>query len=150
MSATLIREYALPDVEWLGAVLADLAPLPEQLADRRGHLFREAALTDRAGELHAGRDEYRRIYDEYIGVAEQFRALAETAGSPLAAEFDRVAAGVRRQRDEVFGRWQTFDDLCGLLIEYVQPSAERLKALANKYPPPQSWYEETDDPFAAD
>src|SRR5437588_4919068 len=111
MSATLIREFAARDVERLKAVIADLVTLPEQLADRRKQLFREAAMNDRAKELHAGRDEYRQLHDDYIGAAEKFRALADAAGSPLAVEFERVAEAVRRQRDELFGRWQTLDDL---------------------------------------
>jgi hypothetical protein len=148
MSATLIREFAARDVERLQAVIADLVTLPEQLADRRMQLFRGAALNRRIEELHAGRDEYRRLYDDYIGVAERFRALADTVGSPLAAEFERVAEAVRRQRDELFNRWQTYDDLCEIMIEHIQPSAEQLKKLADKHPPPQSWYDEDFDPFA--
>jgi hypothetical protein len=145
--ATLIREFAKPDVERLTAVLADLQTLPEQLAERRERLFRDAAVNDRAAELHDGREEYRRIYDDYIAAAERFRALAETAGSPLAADFERVAGAVRGLRDALFGRWQTFDDLCELLIEVIRPSAAQLRAYAANHPPPQSWFDETDDPF---
>lgn len=150
MSATLIRDFARRDLDRLTTALADLLALPDQLVARRKQLFRDAAMEARAEELHAGREEYRRIYDDYIGVAERFRALAETAGSPLVADFERVAGAIRGQRDEVFGRWQSFDDLCALLIEVIQPSAEKLKQLAAKYPPPQSWYDETDDPFTPD
>lgn len=148
MSATLIREFAALDAERLKSAIADLVTLPAQLAERRKQLFRGAALNRRIEELHAGRDEYRRSYDDYIGVADRFRALADTVGSPLATEFEKVAEAVRHQRDELFNRWQTYDDLCEIVIEHIQPSAEQLQRLADKYPPPQSWYDEEFDPFA--
>lgn len=150
MSVTLIREFAARDAARLSTVLADLAKLPDQLAERRKQLFRDVAMNRRAAELHEGREEYRRIYDDYIGVAERYQALAEAAGSPLAAEFESVAEAIRQQRDDLFGRWRTLDDLYQVLIKDLTPSAERLKAFAARSPPPQSWFDETDDPFSAD
>jgi len=147
MPSTLIREYAAPDLDRLAAALAGVANLAAHLAERKNLLFRETARSGGAEELHAGRDDYHRIYDDYIAVAERFQALAEAADSPLAADFGRVAGAVREQRDALFGRWGSFDDLCELLIEQIQPSAAQLRALAERSPPPQSWYDETDDPF---
>lgn len=150
MPATLIREFAARDEERLAAVLAGLRDLPEQLAERRKQQFGDAAEGRRLPELHAERDDYRRLYDRYVEAAEQHRELAEAAGSPLAAEFGRVADEVRSQRDELFARWHTLDDLYRIVIELFTPSPERVAYLAAKYPPPQSWYDETDDPFTAE
>ncbi len=86
-------------------------------------------------------------FNGLLGIAEHYQGLAEAADSPLAADFQHVADEIRRQRDELFNRWQTFEDLCQIVIEAVQPTVERLKEIAAKHPPPQSWYDETIDPF---
>src|SRR5437773_2031512 len=144
MAATLIGEYSLVDIARLEAALAELAPLPDQLAERRVKLFRDVAASKRVDELHADREVLRRLYDNHIGIAEGYQTLAEAVGSPLAAEFERIADDVRTQRDELFSKWQTKDDLYRLLIEVIMPSKERRRELAAKYPPPQSWFDATD------
>ena len=147
MPATLMSEFTTRDRERLSTVLTDLRELPEQLAERRKALFRDAAMNDKAEELHAGRDEYRPLYDGYVEVAERFQALAETVGSPLATEFERVAEAVRRQCDDIFARWDSLDGLREMLIEHIQLTNEQLAAYAKRFPAPQSWYDETTDPF---
>ena len=150
MPATLIGEHANLDVERLGVVLADLVQLPEQLTERRERLLHDAGMTSRVEELQAGREEFRKIYDVYLGVIEWYGTLAGSLGSPLATEFERIAEEVRNQREELFGSWITFDDLCKLVIEVIQPSRDRLRAFAASHPPPQSWFDETIDPFTAE
>lgn len=150
MPATLIREFAAQDARRISAVVAELLGLPEQLAARRDRLFREVAADRRVSELHAGREEYQRLYDDYIGSAERFQALAEAAGSPLAADLGRVAHAIREQRDELFRRWRTLDDLYQYIGDSVAIPPEKWPALAAKFAPPQWWYDETADPFVAD
>jgi hypothetical protein len=41
---------------------------------------------------------------------------------------------------------ETPDDLEAKLLECITPSNAELKELAKRYPPPQSWYEETENP----
>lgn len=43
--------------------------------------------------------------------------------------------------------FEPFDDLEAKLLERITPSNAELKELAKRYPPPQSWYEETENPF---
>jgi hypothetical protein len=149
MPATLIREFAARDADRLAAVLAGMRDLPDQLAERRRTMFRDAALRRQVPELHAGRDDYRRLYDGYIESAERSRDLAEAAGSPLAAEFARVADEVRKQRDELFDRWQTLDDLYRIIVDALAIPPDRWPALAAGFRPPDWWYDEAEDPFAA-
>ena len=75
--------------------------------------------------------------------------MAEAAGSPLAVGFHQIADDVRAQRDELFAKWQTKDDLYRLLIELIVPSRERMRELIEMYPAPQSWIDATDNPFEA-
>lgn len=149
MGATLIGEYSFMDVERLESALASLTPLPEQLVERQLKLFRDVAASKRVDELHAGREAFRRLYDNHIGVAEGYHSLAEAAGSPLAVGFHQIADDVRAQRDELFAKWQTKDDLYRLLIELIVPSRERMRELIEMYPAPQSWIDATDNPFEA-
>ena len=148
MPATLIREFAARDADRLAAALAGMRDLPEQLTERRKQMFGDAAEARRLPELHAGRDDYRRLYDHYVGAAEHYAGVAEAAGDPSAADFARVADEVRAQRDDLFGRWQTLDDLYRVVIDLFTPSPERSAYLAAKYPPPASFWDETDDPFS--
>lgn len=147
MTATLLSEFTLRDRERLSTVLTDLRTLPEQLAERRADLFREAATGNKAEELHAGRDEYRQIYDGYVAVAERFRALAEAVESPLADEFEGVAEAVRQQRDDLFGRWVSLDDLCEILIDHIRLSGKELGEFVKRHPAPEAWYDDDFDPF---
>jgi hypothetical protein len=52
-----------------------------------------------------------------------------------------------RQEGERGGRRDTSDEPPHVVIERIPLSAERLKELAKRYPPPLSWYDETDNPF---
>jgi hypothetical protein len=67
-----------------------------------------------------------------------------------ADELARAVDELRRLYDELFPRWQTREDLTGILIDKFSLPNVALIALAEKHPPPQSWYDETDDPFAAE
>ncbi|HXD88781.1 MAG TPA: hypothetical protein VN641_19985 [Urbifossiella sp.] len=149
MPATLIRDFAKNENERLDAALADLATLPEQLVDRREQLFRQAARQKQLRDLHDGRAEYFQVLEAYASIAEQFQALAEAVDSPLLRNFESIAERLREQSQELDRRWRSFDDLCELVVEVVQPSADRLRALAASHPAAESWLNETDDPFSA-
>ena len=148
MGATVLDE--LKDVERLEVALAGLAALPEVLAARKEKLFRDVIASKRVDELHASRDAFRRHFDDRIGIAERYQSIAENSGSLLAVEFAAAADELRSQRDELFAKWQTMDDLYRILIELVTPSRERMRELVEKYPAPQSWIDATDNPFVAD
>ncbi len=49
--------------------------------------------------------------------------------------------------NSLFPRWQTLDDLECILLAPLTPSKEQLDMIVANYPPPQSWFEETIDPF---
>ena len=65
-------------------------------------------------------------------------------------ELARTLSELVQLRDEIFSNWHTADDLARILIEKFSLPAETLRELAAKTPPPQSWFEETTDPFSAD
>jgi hypothetical protein len=45
-------------------------------------------------------------------------------------------------------RWQTLEDVEAMIAsEKIALTEDRLRELAVKYPPPQSWFEETEKPF---
>lgn len=115
---------------------------------------RDAAEHRRLGELHAARDDYHALLNGHLGLLEHYLALAElhrrTVGSnpDWVEELSRAVDELRGLCDELFPRWQTQQDLCQILIEKFSLPAEKLRDLASKHPPPASWLEETDDPFA--
>jgi hypothetical protein len=151
-------------VEW------DTFPFPEPwffhpphfarlLKDRWGQICREAAAERKVEELHAARGSVLSVFDRLIAFHKSYLALLDLQeeltgrnGHPRwpRQELVRATEELVGLRDEIFSRWQTRDDLYQILIEKFTPSAERQKDLAAKYPPPQSWYEETDDPFSAE
>lgn len=158
MSAVMSRDlFRLPDLEDFPGPFAERArTVAGELRERWEGACRDAAEHRKIPELHAAREEYHalleghlRLLEEYLAVAELHRRLF----GPHAArveELRRAVAELRGLRDELFPRWQTVDDLYRLIIEKLTPPAEQLKALAAKYPPPESWLNETDDPFSAD
>jgi hypothetical protein len=152
MSATLIAEFTRPEVRWLEALVPEMLELPARLR-RDWHrlcLTVAEAGPGRIAELHSGRDEYRKVYEGYLETLDGFQGLAEAVGSPLAARFRQAAEQLRQLKDEVFGGWNTQEDLEHKLVAELSIPQEVLRELAAKYPPPQSWYDETGNPFVAD
>lgn len=160
MSGSLVA----PLVQW------DIFPFPEPwffglthsarfLGDRWRRICREAVEQHRVSELHAARDDVFAVFDRliafhksYLGLlALQQEVMGETyhlrwPPEELVRELDELV----KLQGEIFPRWQTQDDLYQLLIDQFTLPADKLDAIAAKHPPPQSWYDETDDPFSAD
>jgi len=150
MSATVLNDVAAAETERLEAARAEMMKLPEELATQTQKLFRDVIKSKRVDELHASRDKLLQLYDDHIAIAERNLSRAENFGSLLASDFAALGDGIRVQRDVLFAKWQSKDDLYRILIELVTPSEERMKELVKKYPPPQSWFDATDNPFEAD
>ena len=110
---------------------------------------RVSADTLRSGDaehLHATRDEYRTGLLAALQLLDGYLILTARSGDPA----DRLRASrdaLQLHHNSLFPRWQTLDDLEGILLERITPSNAELKELAAKYPPPASWWEETENPF---
>ena len=150
MNATVLNDVAAAEAERLEASRSEMRTLPEQLAAQTQKLFRDVIASKRVDELHASREKLLRLYDDHIAIAERNSSRAENVGSLLASDFAAIADEIRTQRDDLFSKWQTKDGLYRVLIDLMMPSHERRRELARKYPPPQSWYEETINPFEAE
>ncbi len=61
-----------------------------------------------------------------------------------------AAEAIERFRAAVLDKWASLEDLEELLVESFPLSSADLKIVAAKSPPPQSWYDETDDLFEAE
>lgn len=150
MAATLTRDFSRSELERLDVAAADLSKLSEQLEPRREKLFHQAAEPNRLRELHDGRADYLKILEVHQRIVERFQALAETVNSPLSSEFEAISEQLRQQRESLEQRWRSFEDLYALALEGLQPSSHRLQTLTVSHPPPESWMNETMDPFAAE
>ncbi|HET6574779.1 MAG TPA: hypothetical protein VFG68_14335 [Fimbriiglobus sp.] len=150
----LFRPRGLDDFPGPFAVRA--RQVAEELRGQWERTSREAARTRTIDELHAARGEYHALLNGHLRLVEEYRSLTEVhqrvfgSDPAWAAELKQAAGELRKLYDELFPRWQTREDLTGILIDkFTLPNAA-LIALAEKHPPPPSWYDETDDPFAAE
>lgn len=116
---------------------------------------RDSASNRTVEELHSARDAYRDLLRGHLKLLEDYISVSELHDRHLAPstqidELRRAAAGLRELHDELFPKWQTLDDLHDILRKkFTLPSAI-LDELAAKHPPPQSWFDETVDPFTAE
>jgi hypothetical protein len=158
MSAVMLRDlFRLPDLEDFPGPFAERArKVALELRELWDRACRDAAEHRKVPELHAARDEYLALLEGHLRLLEEYLAVAELhrqVFGPSAARVDALRGAVGELRglhDELFPRWQTADDLYRLIVEKLTPPAEQLKTLAAKYPPPESWLDETVDPFSAD
>jgi hypothetical protein len=117
---------------------------------------REAVENHRLDELHAARDDYRALLNGHLQLLEDYLALTKLHGRAFGPnpawieELGQAVTELRTLHDQLFPRWQSRDDLVQLLIEKFSLPADRLRELAAKHPPAESWFEETADPFSAD
>ncbi len=114
----------------------------------------ETLRTGDAERLHSAREDYQAVLLGYLKVLDGYVMLAGRFGDEFDFPPQELVARLSESRDEIqkhydslFSRWQTLDDLEGILLERVTPSNAELKELAKKYPPPKSWWEETENPF---
>jgi hypothetical protein len=158
MSAAVLRDlFQLSEMDdFPGPFARRAGRVAEELRRLWDRTCRAAAANRTLPELHAARDDYEallkghlRLLDDYLAVAELHAQVFGPAAARV-EELRRAADELRRLYDQLFPRWKTFDDLCEIVTEHIQPSTDRLRELAAKHAPPQSWYDETDDPFTTD
>lgn len=131
-----------------------LHPEPWRLYERMGRelldawdrVCRERLAAGDAEPLHAVRDEYHRVLVAHMKIIDGYLSLLDSDDSPRStAHADQVRATrelLQKHYDKLFPRWQTLDDLEGILLAPLTPTNAQLMALAAKFPPPQSWFEE--------
>ena len=114
----------------------------------------DALRTGDAERLHSACEDYRAVLLGYLKVLDGYLMLADHLGDEfdfppreLMTRLGETRDEIRKHYDALFPRWQTLDDLEGILLEHITPSNAELKELAKRYPPPQAWYEETENPF---
>lgn len=114
----------------------------------------EAIRTGDAERLHSAREDYQFVLLGHLKVLDGYLMLVDRLGDeydfPPQEMRDRLfeaREGIQKHHDSLFPRWQTLEDLEGILLERITPSNERLKELAKKYPPPQAWYDEPAAPL---
>lgn len=117
---------------------------------------RDAAENHRLDELHASRDDYYALLSGHLRLLEDYLTLTEIhqrAFGPnhtWSTELTAAVGELKRLHDELFPRWQTADDLAGILAEKFSLPAGDLRELATRHAPPATWLDESDDPFADD
>ena len=114
----------------------------------------ETLRTGDTERLHSAREDYQAVLTGYLKVLDGYLMLAGRLGGnfdfPMPDGGERLGKSrdeIQKHYDSLFPRWQTLDDLEGILLERITPSNAELKELAAKYPPPASWWEETENPF---
>lgn len=110
--------------------------------------LRRAATDGKLEELHENRDLYRQVVDGTVAVGLMTAIAALALNWPKSADLERAARELVSLRDEIFSGWGTLDELAEKLMPDVALTHAQLVEIAKRNPPPQSWYDETDDPFA--
>jgi hypothetical protein len=136
-----------------------LQPEPWRLYERVGRELFEAwqrvsnACRTRgdAEPLHAVRDQYERVLLAHLKILDGYLSLLSQDSAPRAtAHADQVQTTrdlLQALYDSLFPKWKTLDDLEDILLAEITPSLEARIELAKRYPPPQSWYDEVNDPI---
>ena len=113
------------------------------------HICRQAIQNGSAETLHAAREDYQTVIQGYLKILDGYLTLlsrfeGEHPHAEFAERVTRSSDQLQRHYDSLFPRWQTLEDLEAILLERISLPNDQLKALAAKYPPPQSWYNETE------
>jgi len=115
-------------------------------------LCKETLQTGDVDALHAQRDQcqsFLRGGQENLDVCLRVvDSHADPESAALRARMIALRDQLATKYSELFPKWQTTDDLEDILLaRMISPLAARIE-LAKRFPPPQSWYDETEDPFA--
>jgi len=133
--------------EGFGDFLRQASDLARSLPERWERAIRSASRSHTISVLHESRDEYRATLESHQRMLDELRAIAELRQQDT-SEIDTAASGLRALHDRLFPGWNTLDDLYRIVIESLTLPASRLDEIARKHPLPQSWWDETDDPFS--
>jgi hypothetical protein len=115
---------------------------------RRWKQLCAAVVAGHLEQVHHRRPEFKELVEarlEQVKHAHQLASMAAVLGDEQLLEntdFPHLIEDLERFRNRVFTAWETAEDLEDLAAADYHLPAARLKALCNKYPPPQSWYEE--------
>jgi len=125
-----------------------------RLLDAWDRVSSEALRSGDAERLHSAREDYHTVLLGLIKLLDGYQMLAGNLRGdfdyPPSAWRERVQESrdeIQKHYDSLFPRWQTLDDLEAILLERITPSREERLELVKRFPPPQSWYEETENPF---
>jgi len=136
----------------LQAVVPAVLDFPGQVR-RLWDSYCAAGWEGRTAEVHAARGLFLgnveaklRLTEQAIRNAEQ---LALLAGQPLpeTAQLSQCARELQQFMADVFGRWQTQEDLEDMLAASFPLSAEELESIGRKHPTPPEWYSQEGKPF---
>lgn len=115
-------------------------------------LCEEALRKGDAAPLHAQRDSCESFLrsgleniDACLRVTE---GHADPATGVLRARLTALRDQLATKYSELFPKWQTVEDLEEILLTPRIPPLDVRIGLARRFPPPQSWFDETTDPFA--
>jgi hypothetical protein len=126
------------------------------LRDRWETLCRETARNGDIEALHAAREDIEAVFNQYLTLLKSQLALLDLTErltendrelQEIRTDLTRVTDELTRLYNEIFPRWQSLDDLGEVLIEKVPLNAVQLEGLAERHPPPKSWYDDDFDPF---
>jgi hypothetical protein len=110
----------------------------------------ECLRTGLAEPLHASRDDYQSMLLAYLKILDAQSVLfclwetEELFPPELIRDIATARESLQKHYDSLFPRWQTLEDLEGILLEPLTPSNDRLLKLAERYQPPQAWYDDHD------
>jgi hypothetical protein len=158
MPAAMLRDLFRPRAmaDFPGPFATRARQVVEELRQDWEKTSRDAAENRRIDELHATREDYQDLLEGHLNLLEYYLTLSKLHhrlfGSNLLwiEELNRAVSELREHYEQLFPRWQSSRDLAQLLVDKFSIPTEKLKELAAKNPPPNSWYEETIDPFAAE
>ena len=114
----------------------------------------EIGLNGGADELAALRETveltWQRLRDAAVLAAKLAKRVQAITRRPVAGweAIEPLLAAHDRFHADVLQRWQTREDLDGILLDRVKIPHDRLVEWAKTHPPPQAWYDQDDDPFA--
>ncbi len=123
------------------------------LIDAWDRVCQRAIQAGNAEELHAARDDYQAVLVAHLKILDGYLFLLGRFADEYRSEFvERLNPSrerLQKHYEALFPRWQTIDDLEAMLLERISLPNDQLKTLAAKYPPPQTWYDETHDTSTA-